>query len=187
MGGYVHIGNVIRFLEEAVAFYLEYNNLNWEPPSNSFGLICCYVPLFSRSIGTAITHHCMESLALEYEPDAYFDLNDSLQSSGSEAGMYIHNFVRRYMDFLPGESYYEYLCFICYICLLCVLAIIFERRDKVYLVILEAASVLYFSCNHHSHYINIAQAAIDYNLFHRAVHDESEDDGFFSASEDEEG
>ncbi|GFX11479.1 hypothetical protein TNCV_1821621 [Trichonephila clavipes] len=185
MGGYVHIGNVIRFLEEAVSFYLEYNNLNWEPPSNNLELIRYYTSFFTPSIGTAITHHCMESEALEYEPDAYFDLNDLLQSSGGAARMYINCYVRRYMDFLPGQSYYEYLYFICYICILCDLAIMFERRDKLYLVILEAAAVLHFSCNHHTHYNNIAQAAIEYNTFHRAVHDESEDDGFFTAFEDE--
>ncbi|GFQ92244.1 hypothetical protein TNCT_603001 [Trichonephila clavata] len=151
MGGYVDIGNVIRFLEEAVSFYLEYHNLNWEPPTNNLEHIRYYAPFFTRSIGTAITHYCMEFAALEYEPDVYFDLVDLLQLSDSEARIYIYSYVRRYMDFLP-----------------------------------EAAAILHFRCNHSTHYYGIAQEAVGYNLYHRQMHDESDDEGFFTSFEEEE-
>ncbi|GFY39507.1 hypothetical protein TNIN_76951 [Trichonephila inaurata madagascariensis] len=48
VGGYIHIGNVIRFLEEAVSFYLEYNNLNWEPPTSILELIQYRPSLFQE-------------------------------------------------------------------------------------------------------------------------------------------
>ncbi|GFY72342.1 hypothetical protein TNIN_176931 [Trichonephila inaurata madagascariensis] len=107
MGDYIHIGNVILFLEEALTFYLEYNNLNWEPPSNNLVLIHYYVPLFTRDIGTAITHYCIQFEALEYEQDVFFDLNNLLQLSGEEAKICIQYYVRRYMDNLTGQTVFQ--------------------------------------------------------------------------------
>ncbi|GFY60367.1 hypothetical protein TNIN_477401 [Trichonephila inaurata madagascariensis] len=187
MEGYLPIGNIILFLEEAVSFFLQYNNLNCESPLNNLVFIYYNAPLFTRSIGTAITHHCMEFEALEYEPETSFDLMDLLQLYGREAEVCIQLYVKRYIDSLPRNGYYEYLYYIYFICQLCAHAIMFERSDMVLIVILKAADALYFWCNHYMHYYRIARAAVEYNSYHRAMHEESEDEGCFSSFEDEEG
>ncbi|GFW20962.1 hypothetical protein TNCV_1714691 [Trichonephila clavipes] len=187
MEGYLPIGNIIIFLEEAVTFFLQYNNLNCESPLNNLVLIRYNAPLFTQSIGMAITHYCMEFEISEYEPETPFDLMDLLQLYGREAEVCIQLYVKRYIDSIPHEDYYEYLYYVSFICQICARAIMFGRSDMVFIVILKAAEALHLWCNHSMHYYGIDQAAVEYNSYHRAMHEESEDEGCFSSFEDEAG
>ncbi|GFW18525.1 uncharacterized protein TNCV_1221861 [Trichonephila clavipes] len=96
-----------------------YKNLSWKPPVSTSINELTAVPLFRLSIGTAITHHCMEEMFSRYEPEWSL-------LSGLEAATYIQNYLRALMDAIPNESY-TYLCFLSFICHLCVQAIRTER------------------------------------------------------------
>ncbi|GFT02410.1 hypothetical protein NPIL_83371 [Nephila pilipes] len=182
---YLNKRNIIRFLAEAISCVLKYNNMNWVPPVSIPELLPNTSPLFTQSIEKAITHYCMEKETLEYEPNGEINLEELLQLSGTEAETHIRSCIRGYMEVVPREDYYEHLYFICFVCQLCVHAIRNENKFISSYIFAEAVDAFYARCHYHIHFINIIEAAVQYNSYHKRIHDDSDDDGFSTSSEDE--
>ncbi|GFQ92256.1 uncharacterized protein TNCT_603051 [Trichonephila clavata] len=169
------INFITQFLEEALSSVLAYNNLNWEPPirlsEDPFT-----TTMISRSIATALNHYCMEEYFSRNEPEWVY-------LSGTEAEMYIHHYLREYMNTVQIEDRYTYFYFISLICQLCVSVIRRGRSEIVRFVIAEAVNILRSRCDA-THFVYFNRLAVDYNFYHRAKHAESEDDGFGTDAED---
>ncbi|GFY46501.1 uncharacterized protein TNIN_352601 [Trichonephila inaurata madagascariensis] len=159
---------ITRFLQEALSTVLAYNNLNWEPPVSIYE-ISPATPLLSRNIETALTHHCMVEHFSQYEPEW-------IHLPGTEAEIYIHPYLREYMNTEEPEDQYTYFYFISFICQLCVHAIRLERSEIVRFIIAVAVSILRSRCDVR-HFLSFNQVAIEYNSYHKAKHGDSEDDG----------
>ncbi|GFY67557.1 uncharacterized protein TNIN_267441 [Trichonephila inaurata madagascariensis] len=177
MASRLHANNIIRFLTEAVSFVLEYNNMNWEPTLIVPEIISSTVPLFTRSIGEALTHYCMQDFYSLYQPDW-------LHFSEPEAEIPIGYYLREYVDTIENEEPYGSLFYIALICQLCVHAIRLENPEIIRPILTEAATILHFRCYSRAHFRNLVRNAVEYSSFHRTVHQASEDDGFCSVSDE---
>ncbi|GFQ81933.1 uncharacterized protein TNCT_95711 [Trichonephila clavata] len=166
MNNRLHINSIIVFLEEASSFVAMYKNMSWEPPISISELNPAPVPLFARSIGIALTHHCMEEQVLLYEPEWSL-------LSGLEAATYTKNYLRALMNPIPNGSYHTYLYFVAFICHFCVQVIRLKRSEIVRHILVEAVVILYSRCNCYMDFANLIEAAQDYNSQHRAKHEES--------------
>ncbi|GFU18456.1 hypothetical protein NPIL_525231 [Nephila pilipes] len=187
MGGYLHENNIIRFMEEAISFMLEYKQVHWVPPVSISELTPMTVPLFTPSIGSAITHFCMEDSSLEYELESDYDFEELLRLPATEAGTHIRSFIGEYMNRIPSEDYIEVLHFISFIGQLFVFMFALELDSPAFVCIIieEAVYALHSRYPYHIQYRHIVQASLDYNAYHRMIHEESEDEGFFTAAENE--
>ncbi|GFQ98502.1 hypothetical protein TNCT_95721 [Trichonephila clavata] len=173
----LHKKNIIRFLAEAVSFVLEYNNLNLELSLRVSEIIPTTLPLFTRSIGAALTHHCTQDFYSRYQPEW-------LHLSETEAEIPIRDYFRAYVDTIANEEYYALLYSVALISQLCVHAIRRENSEIVRPILAEAANILHFRCYSRAHFRNLIRVAIECSLFHRTMHQASVDDGFCSASEE---
>ncbi|GFR08255.1 uncharacterized protein TNCT_701461 [Trichonephila clavata] len=157
----LNINSIIMFLKHAVSFVVWCDNLDWEPPVSTIidEFNPTPVPLFKRSIGIAITHHCMEELFSHFEPE--WSLLPEI-----EAATYIQNYLRALMEAVPDETYNTYLCFVSFICHFCVQAIRIQRTEIIPYILTEAAFILYPRCNSFDHIFNLRQAAVEYSNQH---------------------
>lgn len=185
MDVYLQMSSITRFLVEAVSFVLEYNNLSWEPPVSIHALAPLTTPLFTRNIGRALTHYCMNAEALEYGPDGRFYFNVLLELTITEAETHVLDYIFRYTNEILHDDYYSYLYLMSFICQLCFHSIRYERLAIIFPVLRETACILHSRCHYLIDYTNINQAAIEYCFYHTTMHDESDDEGFYTALEDE--
>ncbi|GFW63539.1 uncharacterized protein TNCV_402051 [Trichonephila clavipes] len=168
MDDHLDVDSIIAFLEEAISFVVMHKNLSWEPPVNIFQLIPITVPLFTQSIGEAITDHCMEDLFSRLEPERFLlprDVNATC----------IQNYLRIWMDSIPHDSYRTYFYFVSFVCHFCAKAIRLKRSVIIAHILMEAVLLLYSRCNSLTHFINLIQAALDNSSQQRAEQTERED------------
>ncbi|GFT92071.1 hypothetical protein NPIL_606181 [Nephila pilipes] len=184
----LRLGCVTLFFEEAITYVLEYNNLRWNPPVPIPTLMERCDRYFFPSMGQALVHHCMVDEALRHVRLIGFDMGRWIEMSPDAARNSLRQNLRRYVRQIIEDDFFKHLYVIAFICYLSCYVVKRDKSEFTYFIVSEAADFFYMDNYTSARYTYLFERSYQYNITHRVLHEQSEDEGFYSdtGSEDDE-
>ncbi|GIY22639.1 hypothetical protein CDAR_545471 [Caerostris darwini] len=175
-------GAILLFMHELISYVLDYHSLSgWTTNINTreLSLICGNERFYTKSIATAVGHHCAIRSGISEAERCGFNRSRFLSEITPNARNYTAYFLYQMDSNLTFIFHISFAAFLC-------IRVVEANRSFLVDDIVRALSDVYYQTHYFSFRCpsDLEADSVAYNEQHRFLHSLSDDDGFGDADDD---